>query len=185
MSETLPRRRPRHHMIMNTAHLHLAMATVLLALVGAAAQAARPEYGIRADQPPTGSHIQQYDAGMQSIPINRRYEELSPAERSRLNEWWENIPAGDEPPFPIDGLKPIHDAIYKAQKKLLARGKLFLIATVSPDGKVTSVKAIGSPSPEMTRFAASVLVLTKFKPARCSGRPCQMDFPLRYDFLIQ
>jgi hypothetical protein len=49
---------------------------------------------------------------------------------------------------------------------------------------VSGVKAWGSPSPEMTKFAASVLLLTRFKPAICGGQKCRMDFPLKYLFIV-
>jgi hypothetical protein len=49
---------------------------------------------------------------------------------------------------------------------------------------LSEVKAIGSPSPEMTQFAASVLLLTKFKPAICGGQPCKMDYPFRFAFVM-
>jgi len=151
----------------------------------AAQQAPPPQYGIKFDDPPIGSNIRRYAVGPQSIPINRSYAELSSAERAKLHTWWEQIPDGDEPPFPTEGLKPIHDAVRQAQRRFLVTGELFLIATVEADGKVAGVKAIGSPSPEMTKFAATVLAVTKFKPAVCSGRPCRMDFPLRYLFRVE
>lgn len=91
----------------------------------------------------------------------------------------------DEPPFPADGLKPLLHAISKGQSKLLVRGELRLVADVGPDGSVLSVQALGSPSTEMTEFAASVLVLTKFKPAVCKGQPCKMQFPLYLNFDVR
>lgn len=144
-----------------------------------------PQFGIKSDEPRTGSMIRRYVVSFSQIPINRRYEELAPDEKSTLHSWWEQIADGDEPPFPADGLRPLHDAIRQAQQKLLVRGELFLIATVGPDGVVTEVKAIGSPSPEMTRAAATILALTKFKPAVCSNSPCQMDFPVKYRFRVE
>jgi len=87
---------------------------------------------------------------------------------------------GDEPPFPVDGMKPIFNAVKKAQYKLKARGELNLAVTVGPDGKATKVEDFGSTNkPEMTEFAGSVLLMTKFKPAVCNGKPCAMQFPFR------
>ncbi len=154
-------------------------------LASCAAPQVNSQYGIKFKDPPIGSHIRRYAVSPQSIPINKSYAELLAAERSKLHEWWERIPEGDEPPFPIEGLKPIYEAVSKAQAKLLVSGDLFLIATVEPDGQVAEVKAIGSPSPEMTKFAAAVLVLTKFKPAVCSGHPCRMEFPLSGKFRVE
>jgi hypothetical protein len=166
----------------------LVLPLVFTLLVGASAcgaQQADPQYGIKFTDPPIGSNIRRYAVSPSSIPINRSYGELSAAERAKLHQWWERIPEGDEPPFPIDGLRPIHDAVRQAQSKLLVTGELFLIATVEQDGQVSQVQAVGSPSPEMTKFSATVLVLTKFKPAVCSGHPCRMDFPVRYQFRVE
>ena len=161
-------------------------AAPLFVAVSAAAQAPAPapapEYTIRESDPRTGSNIRRSLIRGSPIPINKKYEELSAEEKDTLNQSYEAMGPGDEPPFPADGLKPIHQAIAKAQQKHLFRGELVLIATVAADGNVTQVKAIGSPSPDMTRFASTVLLLTKFKPARCKGEPCKMDYLFRFDF---
>jgi len=150
----------------------------------APAQGTEPEYAVKADQPRTGSHIRRDAVKGGALPINRTYEQLTPEERAIVRGWYESMPAADEPPFPAEGMKPIHEAIGKAQAKLRARGELSLIATVGPNGEVSSVNAVGSPNPEMARFAGQVLLLTKFKPAVCGGQPCRMDFPLRYTFHV-
>lgn len=152
---------------------------------GAGLAQERPEYSIREDQPRTGSHIRQDVASSTSIPINLPYEKLSPEEQSNFHSNYESIAAGDEPPFPRKGLRALLDPIRKAQAKLRVRGDLFLVATIGPDGKAREVAAFSSPSPEMTQFAAQVLMLTPFKPAICSGNPCAMDFPLKVAFRVE
>jgi hypothetical protein len=148
------------------------------------AETAKPEYGIR-EEALTGSAIKSYGVQGSPIAINKRYSELSVEERASLNRYYEKMEPGDEPPFPSDGLKPVYEAIRKGQAKLLVEGELILVATVSDKGEVTEVKAVGSPSPEMTQFAASVLFLTKFKPAVCQGQPCKMDYPFRLAFRLR
>jgi len=37
----------------------------------------------------------------------------------------------------------------------------------------------------MTKFESSVLLLTKFKPAVCAGKPCKMQFPFRFKFRVE
>jgi hypothetical protein len=165
----------------------LAVVVFVLALthrVGMA-QSARPEYKIKADDPPIGSHIRR-DAvsGGPAIPINKRYHELSAEERAIVHGWYESIAPGDEPPFPLDGLKPIHNAVRQGQARYLINGKVFVIATVGSRGDVAEVKVIGSPDADMTKFIASVLMLTKFKPAVCGGQACKMDFPLAWAFQV-
>jgi hypothetical protein len=149
------------------------------------AQLPPPETGIRADRPPPGSQIRRQAVTGSRIPINRKYHELTAEQKAIVHGWYESIAPGDEPPFPVDGMKPIHDAVRKAQARLLVTGNLFLVATVEPNGEVSAVKAIGSPSPEMTRVAGSVLLLTKFKPAVCGSVACAMDFPVSYSFRLE
>ena len=151
----------------------------------ATSQTSRTEYGVKEDQPRTGSNIRRYAAGPFNIPINRRYEELTSAEKSLFNANYEQIKEGDEPPFPKDGLRPIVDALRVAQEKLRVRGKLHLIAKVDRLGDTIEVKTIGSPSEEMTKVAASILIFTKFKPAMCDGQVCIMDFPLFFSFHLE
>lgn len=145
----------------------------------------RSQYSIKEDDPPTGSAIRRNAVGSFSVPINKRYDELSSEERQALNRSYEHIDEGDEPPFPAEGLKPLLKAIYAIQGKLLVTGKLFLVADVEPDGHVSQVKAEGSPSAEMTKYAGAALMLTKFKPAVCKGRPCKMQFPLEMIFKVR
>lgn len=166
----------------------LVVSLVLALLAGAdgcRAQQDGPQYGIRMGHPPTGSSIRRYAVSPSSIPVNQTYGELSATDRAKLHQWWESIPDGDEPPFPREGLKPMFDAMRQAQQKLLVTGELLLVATVEADGQVSQVQAVGSPSPEMTRFSAALLTLTRFKPALCAGAACRMDFPLRYRFRVE
>ena len=41
-----------------------------------------------------------------------------------------------------------------------------------------------SPSPEMTRYAASMPMLDQYKPAMCAGRPCRIPVPFRMQFAV-
>jgi hypothetical protein len=151
----------------------------------AAAQESRPEYGIRFERAEPRSILRGDAVRSSKIPINRTYSELTQREKNVVRSWYVDIPEADEPPFPSRGLKPILESISKGQQKLLVTGELFLIAVVGTNGKVTEVKAIGSPSPEMTTYAASVLMLTDFKPGLCRGQPCSMEFPLFQLFRVE
>ncbi|HJU70862.1 MAG TPA: hypothetical protein VJ603_03375 [Paucimonas sp.] len=162
-----------------------AAAMMLATSLGCIAQTPPAEYGIKFEEPSTGTRIRGEAVRRSALPINRTYEQLSPEERAIVHGWYEGIAAGNEPPFPAEGTKAIHDAVRKGQAKLLVTGELFLVATVEATGEVSTVKAVGSPSPLMTKFAASVLLLTKFKPAVCGGQKCRMDFPLYYSFRVE
>jgi hypothetical protein len=156
------------------------------AAVGGASVAAQsnPRFVLREDIM-TAKILPDVLARSTKIPINKRYAELTPEQKTVLASYYESMGPEDEPPFPEDGTGVIIKPLVKAQHKLLVTGPLRLIVDVSPEGDATSVKAIGSPSPEMTRFAASVLLLTKFKPALCAGVPCAQQYVFYLDFTVQ
>lgn len=173
--------------------MKIARVVAALAIAGVAAAAVplpvaaqqAPQYGIREDQPRVGTLIRAYAVRPIAVPINQAWGELAPADKARWRQHYEAMADDDEPPFPVEGLKALFDPIRKAQAKLLVRGELFLVATVAGNGSVEQVQAHGSPDPQMTRFAAETLLLTRFKPAVCAGQPCRMDFPLRLQFNVE
>jgi hypothetical protein len=127
----------------------------------------------------TGTLIRKDMRWNSKIPLNKTYGELTPEQKEELRAMYESMPADEEPPFPAEGMKPIFNAIKQAQAKLLAKGVLNLAVTVGPDGKPKNVVDLGSTkNPEMTEFAASVLMMTTYKPALCRGKPCESQFPL-------
>jgi hypothetical protein len=144
-----------------------------------------PQYTLKEDAPRTGSNIRRDLTGSIDIAVNRPYNELSGDDKARFRSNYEQMPEGDEPPFPKAGLQAILKPVSMGQQRLRVRGDLSLVGVVDPSGKVLEVKAYGSPSPEMTQFAGQVLMLTEFKPAVCSGQPCTMEFPLRMRFTIR
>ena len=150
----------------------------------ASSQETPPEYSIREAQPRTGTSVQRKIISASRIPLNKRWDELSPEVKAEINGFYERMGSDDEPPFPAEGMRKIYDAVAKAQARLGVRGELILVARVNSIGEVTEIKAIGSPSEEMTKFVASVLFITKFKPALCRGQPCKMEYPLMFDFSV-
>lgn len=148
----------------------------------AAAQDQSPQYRLK--RLSTGSAIP-WDGVSSKVAMNQTYAQLGDHEKGLVRAQYENMGPDDEPPFPAKGLKPLFQAIQEAQRKLLVTGELYLIATVEADGKVSSVKAIGSPSEDMVRFAASAMMLTPFKPGVCAGAACTLEFPLRYNFVVK
>jgi hypothetical protein len=151
-------------------------------LLGIAAQSSAdspiPQYVIKNASPRTGSMLpQRRDTGF-PIPLNRSYDRLSDEQKAVVHSWYARIEPGDEPPFPADGLGAIFNEIRSGQENLLVRGELEMIVTVGPSGKATEVQVMKSPNPDMTQFVGSILLLAKYKPAVCRGKPCQMQFPV-------
>jgi len=154
-------------------------------IVSSAIAQTQPRFSLRGDYV-TGSAIPELLAFTNGrIPLNKQYHELTSKQKAVLASFYTGLGAGDEPPFPSDSLEPIVRLLHRAQKRLLVTGLLTLIIDVGPDGTPTEVKAIGSPSPEMTKVAAGVLLLTKFKPAVCAGQPCRMQYPFELEFKVR
>jgi len=142
------------------------------------------EYIIKQEQPTLGTNIPRRVSEASEIPINRTYAQLTKEEQQLVKSQYEAMADGDEPPFPVAGLKPIYVAITKVHREVMERGELSMHADIDAGGNVTGVAVYHSPDPKITRAAANILVLTKFKPAVCGGAPCKMGFPLRIVFKV-
>jgi hypothetical protein len=117
-----------------------------------------------------------------TLPLNRRYAELDDAEKAWLRADYEDMPAGDEPPYPADGLLTVFTAIKDGMEKHGPLGTMTLVADVDSDGKVRHVDAFGKVDSDFAQFASRVLVAIPFKPGVCAGRPCNMQYVLRMEF---
>jgi hypothetical protein len=137
----------------------------------------------------TGTIIRRDLEWNSKIPLDKTYEQFSPAEKAAFDGLYEALAPGDEPPFPAAGMRPVFNNIRKGQQIVRARGRLNLVVTVDAEGKATQVADLGgvggANALEMTRYAGSVLLMTKFKPAVCSGRPCQSQFPFVLDLKMR
>lgn len=144
-----------------------------------------PIYNFKIDEPATGSHIRQFALRSDlRVPLNRTYSELSPDEKAVVRSQYEAMASEDEPPYPLDGMFPIYQAIARANRfvRRIEGGKILLVAAVNSQGGVDQVQLIGKGVPGINDVAAQVLSVTKFKPATCGGKTCKMDFPLRLNF---
>jgi len=48
--------------------------------------------------PPVGSNIREKAIEFASVPINRRFDELTETERAAVRSWFDRLPAADDPP---------------------------------------------------------------------------------------
>lgn len=136
---------------------------------------------IKSDRPHTGSNIK-HDAGSWYVPVDKSYEQLTVAQQDIVRSFYEEFPIWDEPPFPKYGMQGILNSIRSATESLRLRGSLFAVAHVDVKGVVTTVSFYETPDPDLAKAIAFILYKEKFKPAVCSGEPCEMDFPLKMQF---
>ena len=158
----------------------------LFATLGVRADETLPtaRYTIRQDLPDTGTRIPRRVFTGSLIPINRRYAELTPDERQLVKSQYEAMAPMDEPPFPVDGLEAVYAAVAKVQKTLLVTGRLAMEVEVDSQGQPSAVRVLASPDPKLTQAVASVLLLTRYKPAVCGAKPCRMSLPINVNFSV-
>jgi hypothetical protein len=144
-----------------------------------------PLYALKQSVPTIGSNIPRRVVTGSQVPINRRYGELTREEQDIVKSRYEAMMPLDEPPYPINGLVPVFEAVHEIQRKVLAQGDLSMFVDVDSQGQATSVSVMKSPDPTLTRAVAQVLMLTKYKPAVCGGKPCSMGYPFRMSFAVE
>jgi len=111
-----------------------------------------------------------------AVPINRRYEEMAPQYQAVLRGLYENLAADDEPPFPRDGLKRVFSEFERVEERALVAGEVLLTVTVGADGKPQAVKVYKTPHSDVATAAAFLLMKEDYKPGKCHGVPCTMDY---------
>ena len=165
---------------MKAGHVRHAVGGVFLALAAGLVDAQTlplKQFELRVEE--VGSHISGTSGRSDGLPLNRRYAELDASEKARVQAHYEGMPAGDEPPFPADGLLPVFMAIQTGAGKLPPLGSMTLVADVDSTGQVRHVDSFGKVDTEFARFASRVLVATRFKPGVCGGKRCNMQYVLK------
>jgi hypothetical protein len=165
--------------------LTLALALAAFLPLSALAQPAdqKPEYKLKSDTPHTGTHLR-HNLAVSRLPYDKTYTQLSDEDKHMLRSLYENMGPDDEPPFPLRGYKAIFKALSVIQQKMLVSGKLDIAVIVDANGEGTSVKIYSSPDPEIARVVATLMMIEKYKPAMCSGQPCEQEFPLKVNFTL-
>jgi hypothetical protein len=158
--------------------------------VGAASEPApqasneKTEYVAFANEPPIGSHL--HGKVIRSpLPLNRGYDELTPAQRQMVRSEYPALDDGDEPPYPLKGPGELFGVLGKIAGRYMIRERdLVIYVLVGADGKVESVSTFGIDDTEARRLAGTAAGMLKYKPARCGGQPCRMMVPFRGDLSV-
>ena len=152
---------------------------VLLALSTCLAQG--QQYRLKESDAVTGSNIKR-EIARATIPHDKPYAELSPADKAELRAMYESMGPNDEPPFPSTGYSRLMRALAEVRRRVLITGTFDLGVVVGADGRASEIKVYHSPDPKLTTVVANVLMLEKYKPALCNGKPCIQEFPFIVTF---
>lgn len=100
-------------------HRFVAATMLVVACTLALADEQPAIYNFKLDEPTTGSNIRHLILrGDSRVALNRSYGELTEEEKDIVRSRYETIAPGDEPPYPVDGLLPIYQAIAQASRSL-------------------------------------------------------------------
>jgi hypothetical protein len=158
----------------------LALAGAMTFFAGATATASE-QMPYRITDAITGSLVPQ-DIILPAAPFDGRYAELTPQQKAALANDYENLPAGDEPPYPLYGLRHMIRPLVQYADLAGPVGPLVASVVVDSQGRPGAVTVYRSPDPEVARIVAAALSFESFKPAVCHGQPCRMDYVLRLEF---
>ncbi len=119
------------------------------------------------------------------VPFKKAYAELTPAEQWLVKKEYPILQERDEPPYPLGGAAAIAQSFVEAQRSLQTDAEFRLNVLIAADGKPTTAEIIKAPTPELGRLAATILLLAKYKPAICAGKPCAMRYPVHFKLTME
>ena len=157
---------------------------VIVSALLLANHAAAAEFSIPDSAPQTGSHINR--ASLRSpLPFDKVYEELTTEQKALLRSKYIGLRAEDEPPYPLSGMGEVSRQVSNIQRRLLIEGMLILTVRVSASGEGESVAIYESPDERASQAVAFAAMKVKYKPGKCAGVPCDMDFPYSFHFTLR
>ncbi|HEY1076727.1 MAG TPA: hypothetical protein VGE51_08555 [Fontimonas sp.] len=147
---------------------------VMLAATATTAWASEPRYRLREV---TGAHVGR-TAATSRVPLKLTYAELSAQDRERLRADYEDMPAADEPPYPKDGVIALVKGYTQVQRAASLSGRFRAAVHIDESGIAQSIAIYETPDPRLSTALAAAAMAPPYKPGRCAGRPCAMDFPV-------
>lgn len=132
----------------------------------------------------TGTHVRQNQV-VAYLPVDTSWAEMTPAQQNALRANYPALEAGDEPPFPKWGERVLFENIHRFNRALgPSEGQLAMHVLVGKDGKPKNVSTHGVIRQEMVNAVQLLAMVHEYKPARCQGQPCEMVYPVYFDFKL-
>lgn len=128
------------------------------------------------------------------LPPDASWDLLTEAQKNMWRRGYPALEPGDDPPYPLKGTREAYTAVAKINKALhLAEGDLRIYVVVGADGEAKSAKVYEKPKlveyggklDTMIQYMTAVMMLDRYKPAMCRGKPCEMVYPVFYRFSVE
>lgn len=129
-----------------------------------------------------------YINGAAPLPLDKTYEQLTDQQRQLYRSWYSGLGENDEPPFPAGGMTNLFEQTVSmrntgfgpAAVRYGVDGWYFVLVHVDENGIAHSIEIsrVGNyePSDMVKKFLGTVYMSQKYRPGRCNGIPCAMDF---------
>lgn len=164
----------------------LATLTLATAVPMLAAQPETPSSGLMERQARTGTSIRRQIATDGGVPFDKEWHELSDAQRQRVRDEYDALPADVEPPFPLGGLRVLYRPMAEGYQRVssFGEGEILMLAYIDAAGAPTKLEVYKSlDHPRFMALAASTVMGVRYKPAQCQGKPCAMPFVVAMKFV--
>lgn len=138
------------------------------------------QFDIKQDEPETSSLMRQ-KIGSANLPLDKAYNQLNANSLQRVRESFPNLGPNDEPPFPESSFKSLISSLSKLRFKFEGVAHVNLVVKVNAAGQVQNVTPLATNDDSLMHVVTEAVGRMKFKPARCNGVPCDMDFPLEIE----
>jgi hypothetical protein len=139
--------------------------------------------------PGTGSTSSDRETLFDRDKLDLGWEALPAAVRQAVRRGYPALDERDEPPYLLAGVgRKLQDEFvqyYNTYARKMPEGLVLVYVTVGPDGVPTSAKLYRTPHPDLGRFVSMALMMQRFKPALCTGKPCEMIYPFAFTFIFR
>lgn len=113
------------------------------------------------------------------LPFNKSYAELTPEQQRFARSAFPALQDGDVPPYPAHGMESVIRAVSKLMEIRPLEGELWMDVLIDEEGMPVSSTIRKAPDKEVANFAGNLLLISKFTPAVCGGKPCPMSYSFR------
>lgn len=139
--------------------------------------------------PGTGSSASERETPFAPGHLELGWEALPAAVRQAVRRGYPALPERDEPPYFLAGAgRKLNDEFvqyYNTYARKMPEGVVLVYVTVGADGTPTAAKLYRTPHPDLGRFVSMALMMQRFKPALCAGKPCEMIYPFAFKFVFR
>lgn len=135
--------------------------------------------------PRVGSHLPE-ERGTSPFPPAAKWENLSEVQKNTLRAMYPALERGDDPPYPVYGTRELYQAVLR-QTELHdgVFGTASVLLVVGADGKPKQANIVATTNPQLAKVVATTMMVQKYKPASCQGKPCEMAYSVDLDYEIK